>query len=454
MKLFPQDDDFPLYEKGFDIDLLGRKKLSKQLSDLIERLENPTVFALDDKWGSGKSYFLKRWVYAHQNENNGTATTVYFDAFANDYISDPLLSLVSALIERLPKEQKSLVEKIKKVAVGLGRPALNLGLVLATLGAKQHLDDIGDAVAEALKSEVENAADKIWEAEANRKEAFNQFKQYLIELTNDGQKPVVVVVDELDRCRPDYALSVLEIIKHFFAVPKVHFVLGINGDALENSIKARYGSGIDAASYLKKFIQVTFSLPRESNCDRPGQHLVEYSQKLIKSLGIRGDISNRCVQLLKCISSGRDVSLRDIGKIMSSIALLPNEVRDGSWTHGEIDLIAALIVVSVIDEKLHKQLLTCSVSNDTIRDFLNAPTKVTLKNQSSRFDTDFYDHEKAKWTSTFIFYFGEEELSEAVGLPESLCNPDIRVDIYGFRLENRKMIATRMQREWIDIFKI
>lgn len=74
--------------------------------------------------------------------------------------------------------------------------------------------------------------------------------------------PIVIVIDELDRCRPDYALAVLEVIKHFFAVPKVHFILGINGEALESSVRARYGVDVDAESYLRKFINASFSLPR------------------------------------------------------------------------------------------------------------------------------------------------------------------------------------------------
>ena len=57
MKLFPQDNDVSLYETGFEVDVLERKLISKQLSDLVERIENPIVLALDDKWGSGKPTF-------------------------------------------------------------------------------------------------------------------------------------------------------------------------------------------------------------------------------------------------------------------------------------------------------------------------------------------------------------------------------------------------------------
>ena len=70
---------------------------------------------------------------------------------------------------------------------------------------------------------------------------------------DEGEKvrPLVVVIDELDRCRPDYAISLLEIVKHFFSVPNIHFILGVNLDALCHSVKVRYGESFDGRGYLR-----------------------------------------------------------------------------------------------------------------------------------------------------------------------------------------------------------
>ncbi len=262
MKLFPQDNEVVLYETGFDDDVLERKTTSKQLSELVERIEDPIVLALDDKWGSGKTFFLKRWVAAHTAENNGTATTVYFDAFENDYLTDPLVSIITAVSDRLPDAQAATVKKWKSATAKLAKPALGIALSVATFGAKQYLDEIGDVIAEAASGEAKDATQDLWDIEKDRKEAMADFRSLLSELTRKAEAPIVIVVDELDRCRPDYALTVLELIKHFFSVPEVHFILGINGKALENSVKARYGAEIDAERYLRKFINVSFSLPR------------------------------------------------------------------------------------------------------------------------------------------------------------------------------------------------
>ena len=73
-----------LYNEGFgSSDILGRKKTSKALANLLERIDDPLVQALNVEWGTGKSYFLKRWVGAHTIENNSSSTVVYFDRICN-----------------------------------------------------------------------------------------------------------------------------------------------------------------------------------------------------------------------------------------------------------------------------------------------------------------------------------------------------------------------------------
>src|SRR3954466_1508030 len=82
----------------------------------------------------------------------------------------------------------------------------------------------------------------------------------LLNVDNNQTKPLILIIDELDRCRPNFSLQLLERIKHFFSVPNVHFVLGTNLTQLENSIAALYGNGIDTPVYLQKFVHLTLFL--------------------------------------------------------------------------------------------------------------------------------------------------------------------------------------------------
>lgn len=79
---------------------------------------------------------------------------------------------------------------------------------------------------------------------------------------NNESKPLVFIIDELDRCRPNYAVEVLEQMKHFFAVPGIVFVLSIDKNHLASSVKGYYGSeNINTDEYLRRFIDLEYSIP-------------------------------------------------------------------------------------------------------------------------------------------------------------------------------------------------
>lgn len=452
MKLFPQDNDVILYETGFDGDILDRSVISKRLSDLLEKMETPLVIALDDKWGSGKTYFLKRWVTAHAKENGGQAVTVYFDAFESDYLSDPLVAITTAVSDRIPERAKSTVKKWRTVASKLAKPAFGIALSMATLGAKQYLDEIGDVIADAASAEARDAAGQLWDAEKDRKDAMETFKKLLMELTESAEAQIIIVVDELDRCRPDYALSVLEVIKHFFTVPKVHFVLGVNGNALENSVRARYGAEIDAESYLRKFINVSFSLPRMVGPRGDQNVITNYANNLALEMKLPDSLANRCINLLSCVSKVNDVSLRDVGKILSKVALVPSDVSKGTTLPGWVDTLCILIVASVIDPKLHKRLCTANASEDEIRNFLGAFRNLTIEEIDGK-RNDNFSHELSIWLAHALFSCSAVNIAETEYLPS--WKEGVARHFHAFGMHNdSKKIASIIQKDWVEIFKL
>lgn len=257
MRLTPKEPDINIGVDGFEEhDQLGRAETGTKLSRLEEQLESPTVIALDGSWGSGKSFFLKCWCGEHKKEVHGkTADVIYFDAFEHDFLDDPLIALAGAISKQLVGDPLEITEgkakrikKFKNVAWALGKAGARIGVNVATFGATKHLEELGDAIAEAVGSEASAAVDVLgrsdnaetfWKAENAKMAAMEGFRLALRELTEtdkngDPTKKLVIIIDELDRCRPDYALSMLEVMKHFFAVDGVHFVLGVNMKELEN----------------------------------------------------------------------------------------------------------------------------------------------------------------------------------------------------------------------------
>jgi hypothetical protein len=82
-----------------------------------------------------------------------------------------------------------------------------------------------------------------------------------IPAAEDEQPRLLLLVDELDRCRPTYALALLERIKHLFDVDNIVFALALDKRQLRASVEAIYGAGMDSEDYLRRFIDLEYRLP-------------------------------------------------------------------------------------------------------------------------------------------------------------------------------------------------
>lgn len=318
-------------EVGFtSLDLLNRAETGRSLSDIVERIDEPLVIAIDGRWGSGKSFFLKCWTGAHTIENGGKARVIYFDAFESDYLTDPLVALVSCIdrhLEPTPQQEHALA-KLKGAAARLWRPAARIALAGATGGATEMVGPVLDSVLSAASSEAEKALDRVWAEAEGQHQAMKRFRAALEELTasgEDGQpRKLVLVVDELDRCRPDYALSLLEMAKHFFSVPNVHFVLGANLLELQNSVQARYGSGIAALRYLQKFISLTITLPDVQDDSQQSSIALRYLEQVGPSVGLNANAFEMLSDQLRLRGLQEIITLRDVDRILSYVMLIPS----------------------------------------------------------------------------------------------------------------------------------
>lgn len=387
MRLYPIQKELTLYEEGFgDTDLLQRIPAGKRISELIEEVQDPLVLAIDGAWGSGKSYFLRRWVGAHKLENGGKATTVYFDAFANDFLDDPLIGLTGAIGERLPQGQhQNSWKKAKKVVLKVTRPALRVAAAVLTAGATEVAGPILDAAIEAGGREAEAAAEAFWRREDGRRVAMLQFRDALAEITKDGV-PLVIIVDELDRCRPDYALAVLEVVKHFFSVERVHFILGVNLEALEHIVRVRYGSSINAGDYLKRFISVSYHLPQHVGRDVSAHASIQYLRSAASGMGIDAEIVGTIEEQIRLASRSTPISLRDIEKVLTRVVLLPRRKEFNRFLPGYRIAIISLLIWQVVRPDFVRGAFRRTLSITEIENFFGI-TEPLLKAR-----TETYDH--------------------------------------------------------------
>lgn len=252
------------------------------------------VLAVNADWGYGKSFMLERWKLDAEFQGY---PAVYFDAWKNDFTPDPLLAFISELEEGLTKHFKNIPiaqrqkDKALRILAKVLKPAATIiattalkhatGYTLEGLKgllSEESTDEDSNDLTDEAKKATKDATAKIGEAiksalEPHKtiKEAIKRLKEdigLLVEHLNtiqDVNLPILVFVDELDRCRPDYAIELLEGIKHLFGVPGVTFVVATNIPQLSESIKAVYGAGFDGQRYLQRFFDLQYTLSRPDN---------------------------------------------------------------------------------------------------------------------------------------------------------------------------------------------
>lgn len=266
-------------ETAWEDDLWDRKRLGIQLTNYVDRLQCGAVLALDARWGEGKTWFVRHWQKHLEDENHNV---IYLDAFANDYLDDPFLVISSEIASKLNQTaDKRLVHKFKKAAAVLQQGlltqaptiiasmisfALTGGIIpflkLDNDSIKDKYEDIVDQVTDNIGEKVTEAIQKKIDDYEEEKQSLNAFKETLAKLAESLDKPLVFIIDELDRCRPDFAIRLIERIKHFFDIPKIVFVLVMNKPQLLQSVKSFYGYDSEMnGDYLEKFVDFTVHLP-------------------------------------------------------------------------------------------------------------------------------------------------------------------------------------------------
>ena len=146
MRLTVPEPNITRYKGGFaQHDQLNRKETGDKLSELVERIDDPLVIALDGAWGSGKTFFLKCWVGEHLQREGNSTQTVYFDAFQNDFLDDPLIALTAEIFDSRfhapsPVSDK-IFTKIREAAPRVGRGLFRAGVAMATAGIVQNADE-------------------------------------------------------------------------------------------------------------------------------------------------------------------------------------------------------------------------------------------------------------------------------------------------------------------------
>ena len=294
-------------ESVWEDDLLEREKYADFLTTyLISRTKDADgkfsrsfTLALDAQWGQGKTFFVERWAKSTQGSAKNHPTLV-FDCWKADYSSDPVVAFMAAFkgvldsqtegtddqseaSKRFKKTVSDAVRGIRKAVMPAGKEIVKgllrkgTGIVVENVieayGTGRDLQDvmaddsIGDAGLEAVNKGLDVFFARALEDYNERQKTIGDFKEAIagaIKTLADTKRvslPMFVFIDELDRCRPDFALALLEGVKHLFDIPGVCFVVSTNMAQLSEAVKALYGPGFNGKGYLKRLFDAEYALP-------------------------------------------------------------------------------------------------------------------------------------------------------------------------------------------------
>ncbi|HCZ9546601.1 TPA: hypothetical protein O4H68_000048 [Vibrio alginolyticus] len=365
----------------FQNDKLDRKESAEVLTEFVLSSNDPMVVCIDAPWGQGKTTFLRMW---EQHLKDNSVPTLYFNAWENDFTDDAFVSLIGEIgsaIESFGTQEnegkaKEYYEKAKKAGLGLVKRSIPVAAKVATGGAL----DLDKFTEQALSAFAESVANDQIEKYENSKKTLGKFREHLsdfaVSVSNEESKPLVFIIDELDRCRPTFSIEILEKAKHFFNVPNIIFVLGADKEQLGHSIKAVYGGDINVNGYLRRFIDFDYLLPPPEKGKFVKALFEKYAFKNYFSTKQANDTRYEGDQALKMFTELFDVYQLTLREQTHCCSLLSLSIRTTPSDHNLYPLfLCLLIVLKVKQPEIYKQFIYSSLSPTQLIEHIKATDK-------------------------------------------------------------------------------
>ena len=376
--------------------------------------------AVDGKWGSGKTFFIKqcKLLLDCLNDENDSSEkreileavtqgkteklskisykSVYFDAWKNDSNIDPIVSLSKSI----------------------ATTTFNIKTKAKSVGFKAGEQLVRIAVEKIAKIDIGSILD-IFQTEENTEAEFKKELASLI--PKDGR--LVIFIDELDRCRPVYAVKLLERVQHFFDNEKISFVFAVNLYELKNTIQKLYGTNFGGDRYLDRFFDFVMTIPEPD--------LESYYQNMADSMNISTDFP----EYYKELETKFDFSARERGhfenRVNTAISKALYKRENDLLLYGfqviDFFVIPYLIALKMVDGKRYDDF----ISNDNGTDFINfLSVNKTFSNKKGTKDINQLKNEAQKlYESIFVEDNGyKKHISEVLSLVSNFSNYEDKDD--------------------------
>lgn len=314
---------------AFDKDALDRKSYATNIINIINACRSypksndnkSYVIGINASWGSGKTYFDKLLIdFLDQNKEKLNIHSVYYDAWTNDFWDNAFEPFFAQLInskvlnwEVFKSDTQDILKSATKI-IALGIKGFSNKII-------EDIFDTGtlDEISSECKKMWDNASDdkyqasKYFEEYSNFVKAISALRSFLENAVEKSGGKIVIFVDELDRCKPTFAIQTLEIVKHLFNIEGLVFIFSLDLEQLSYCVQSVYGEKIDSIAYLERFFNFITNLPRQDYTKVAAQYIEEFSIQYHNANFIQSVID---------ISTSFNLSLRDLRTILSSLFVL------------------------------------------------------------------------------------------------------------------------------------
>lgn len=306
------------------IDYLQRNQDLDNLITVIHNLsqmKTGSTFAINGRWGCGKTFLLnlleeKLKANCEDTSEESRYFIVRYDCWKNNFYTEPIIPMLSSVIEALDFESANVTDGILDAIKETSSEYIG-ALLKNTIGFNpiNIVDNLDNHIQK--RQEATFAFDNIFAL----KKALNNVRDSLKALAE--KKTILFIVDELDRCLPEYSIRVLENIHHIFSgIDNFITLLAIDRNELTQVIKTAYGTDIDTSAYLKKiidfYVQLDFGRPASDYWDK-------YSDFSSRFFGSDTSI-NWCCNVIPTLMATLDIRTQE--KIWKKAELIHNMITD------------------------------------------------------------------------------------------------------------------------------
>ena len=376
------------------VDYFNFTNYVKILTNIIVDIgSTPFTIGIFGPWGSGKTTLMK----LIHNKLNNKCKTIWFNPWKYDNKEAVWNAFIQSIFEQMKKDlefqtdkrSNDLINQIVKCGKKLAWYTFKIGANKLTSGV--FSDDFLDSLKESFNSNEEAY------------EFINKFEYIFSKLITDycDGKKLVIFIDDLDRCIPENAITILESIKLYMGESNTVFVLGLEKEIVEKGIRFRYKSEIDFSGkdYLEKIIQLPFMIPSVRNDD-----IMKYISEL-RNLPILP--STHEDEFIKLVLSGTDGNIRKVKRFLNCFYVLKVLSKINPDDYGRHNILAKILLLQMRFPAFYKRLC---------RDFKLLSRITKEVNEGRHPDLSLFCRDEEEQQALYDFLSKSKDVQHASGL--------------------------------------